>query len=210
MRNFKRNRYVYDTECYPTGIAFKFKNVEKPEEKHTFRIYHSANEKTEINDFLALSHFLHAHVEWVIGFNNLEYDDLLLNLLMLEKDRFEKCPISTIVRECYELNEKIFAAQESEEFQWDQFKRYKNRDFFNSIDLLALFNPVDRVSLKHIAIMMRWPNIIDLPYEPGTYLTLEEFNKLDHYHDNDVEITYALLQRKMADVLNERIRATRE
>ena len=210
MRNFKRNRYVYDTECYPTGVAFKFKNVEKPEEKHTFRMYHSANEKREINDFLALSHFLHAHVEWLIGFNNLEYDDLLLNLIMLEKDRFEKSPISTLVRECYELNEKIFAAQESEEFQWDQFKRYKNRDFFNSIDLLALFNPVDRVSLKHIAIMMRWPNIIDLPYEPGTYLTFEEFDKLDHYHDNDVEITYALLQRKMADVLNERIRATRE
>jgi hypothetical protein len=217
----KRKSWAYDLECYPNFFSASFEHLTS-DERREFIIYADLHDKKySINDYLALIHFVNAEVHTLVGYNNQGYDDLLMKHLLLSVDFMKHAGVSEIVKSCKSLNDKIISRQEKKFAkggkqlppQKDKYlDSLKARKLFNSIDLILQFNTINRVSLKQIAINMRWPEVIDLPFPPDHIVLKEQVHGvlssgkdgIMYYNRNDTAITKALFYMRKPE-LQERL-----
>src|SRR5690606_27972360 len=140
----------------------------------------------------------------LIGYNNQSYDDLMLKHMIINKEMFTHgVKINEIVSSLKNLSDRIISAPKLEKMTGKKDKyiqNLKSQKKFGSIDLLELFNTIDKVSLKQISVNMKWPNIIDLPFHPDHIVTYNEIEEIITYNNNDVDITEALLEIKKPDI----------
>jgi hypothetical protein len=69
--------------------------------------------------------------------------------------------------------------------------------FFSSLDMLNMFATIERISLKQVAINLKWPRVRDLPYPIDyTFTSMEEIEDTLDYNLNDVLITEYLLNKR--------------
>jgi hypothetical protein len=197
--------WTYDWEIYTNLACVTLIRSHPTEwEEHKFIIYADPRSRdNDINDYRAFVTFMQTKVRVLIGYNNQDYDDPITKHLMLSYDVFRDATASDITTSCKILSDKIIAAGDRKKKRIKEKKRdayldnLRARKLFGSLDMLLLFNTIDRVSLKQIAINLRWPEIIDLPFKPSHIVTnREEVYEILYYNRNDVLITKALLIRQ--------------
>jgi hypothetical protein len=183
----------YDIEQFANFFLACFKNIRTGEWRR-FIIFHDyRDDKLSIDQTEALINFMEREIQTVIGYNNHEYDDLMLKHILINKEMFlNSAKTSEIVLSMKRLNDRIINRQRTKDGvqKKDEYLRtLKSKKFFGSMDLFMHFNTVDRVSLKQLAINHKWPNIIDLPHPPDHIVVREEIKEIVFYCDNDVNIT---------------------
>lgn len=203
LTTVKRRRCVYDIENYPNTSTYKFKDCATGE-RFTFVIYNDPDDENKsVNDFLGLCEFIDKHVQWLIGYNNHAYDDIILNYLVMNKNRFATQSARLITKETIRISDGIINNQRGGK-PLPEIYLYKGKGPYKSFDLISLFNTIDRVGLKNLAVSLNWPILEDLPIKPGTIVTSDQLHKVLVYQDNDVEITERVLV-EMTPIINERI-----
>lgn len=122
----------------------------------------------------------------LIGFNNNEYDDLLVDFATIKRKR-ELRPTNLVkfLQEFYNMSSTIIEAGYIVARYDPIFKGFRHR--YNSIDTLkSLYETTERKSLKQTMINLKWYNVLDLPIPPGTHITWSMVDRLLYYCTNDV------------------------
>lgn len=192
---------TFDIECYPNFFAVGLKELDTGT-RYKFRIWGDPNNRLSVvNDIDKLIHFLLYKVKRLIGYNNHAYDDVLINFLLMERDRLIGGDPLRVCEELKQLSDQAILVQNERKTGFEQIvRKYKKATYFPTTDLFLLFNKIERISLKQMAVNLKWPNIIDLPYHESTYLSFEQMEKVTEYLDNDVNITEAVLENQIDEI----------
>jgi DNA polymerase elongation subunit (family B) len=172
------NVCAYDIEVYPNFFSVTFTDIFSDQTKSFVQINNDSNLK-ELREFLK-------DITVLIGYNNLDYDDRVLNYVLKGK-----------------TNEEIF---EFSNLIIKDDKKTHIRLPFTTIDLFKILHH-DRmgISLKQCAINMQWPKIQDLPIHYKSIIKEDQVQSILEYNLNDVLITKELYFR-ITDEINLRIK----
>jgi len=201
--------YGYDIEVYPNVFTFSCEHIETGN-----RWYYEISERR--NDLHGLMTFLNALRDSrsnMIGFNNFEYDWLVVNFMMCHALIWSQLTYQSITAFIYEFSSSIFNASKD-----DKFKMIQWQPIIRQIDLIQIhaLNTMDDkgqgrwTSLKMLEFNMRSVSIQDLPFPPGTYLTVDQIPVLAYYNmEGDVAATVKFYHHtveliKLRDELTER------
>jgi len=178
---------VYDIEVYPNFFCF---NAKKPNVDKWFRF--KLNENSNLNELDHLKTFLEMEAVW-IAFNQIHYDDVVLSFIMKEFRNYNNTVL--FLKDVFTFSDNVINLENN----YDYIKPYKyNKDILNglNIDLFLYWSKglriSKKISLKSLGIGLKHNKLQELPYEAGTYLSLEEQQKVFEYCDNDVLVTEKL------------------
>ena len=196
-----KGKFVFDGECFPNFTSFIFKNIITGE-KFKFIIF-SDREKParSINQLIKLVQFIEHECSWLIGYNSINYDNMLLMYLVMHYVRLRNSTIQAINSELYELSTNIIEFGKIRKTPPECYALRKIQPKFQSLDLFLIYNPTERTSLKQLAISLKWPVLEDLPFKPTHIVLFHEINKIEHYNNNDVDITEKVMYH-LTDKIN--------
>ena len=177
--------YVYDVEVYSNFFSALFLNINDTNDKREFIIFGDRDDRQDLRSFLKQNITL-------IGFNNRNYDNVILNAVLVDSDR---SPLHTTL---YKLSQQIINDPHDQEIK--QLKYLKT--CYQSIDLMAIgFNSnATRKSLKSIAVSLKWDKIQDLPIPFDRNIIDSDVPTMIDYNWNDVMITHQLYLSMKADI----------
>lgn len=206
IKTDKRRSFCFDIEVYPNLFCVNFEHMNSSD-SYFFMVYADPEDKSrDINQLKECLDFIKTEVRALIGYNNHHYDDLIVKHLVSTRSIMERCDCMAITRSCKSLNDKIIYEQRSKDMKQrndpylESLKRVKA---YNSIDLMLMFNTINRVSLKQLAINLKWPVIMDLPHSPEYIVQHTDLPDIEYYNKNDVKITKRVLA-EMKDKIKER------
>ena len=97
---------VYDIECMPNLFTVSAKNTESKN-----KVCYEISERK--NDFGKIVNLFDRRNVFFVGYNNLHYDDLLINFCLQEKDRLYRTPYFNVCAELKKLSDDIITAQDN-------------------------------------------------------------------------------------------------
>lgn len=169
--------YTYDLETFKNCFLFigKFRGHH---EVQVFEISARRNQRGELLQWLG---YLKARGVLMQGFNNLGFDELILQTLWNE-------PVFTAFT-AYNKSQEIFAGQ----FAGERINPTYHKDRqIPQVDLMKINhfdNKARATRLKDLQFAMRSESLEDLPYDPHTDLTFEQMDELIKYGIHDVTET---------------------
>lgn len=202
--------YAYDVEVYPNVFTFSCEHIETGERWY-YEISERRNDLSELVTFLIA---LHDNRVNMVGYNNFEYDWLIVNFILERYITWLHLGYEAVTGFIFGMNERIFNADRNEKFGliiW--------RPTIRQIDLIQIhaLNTIDEktgqgrwTSLKMLEFNMRNVTVQDLPFKPGTILTVDQIPVLAHYNmEGDVAATVQFFHHtveliKLRDELTER------
>lgn len=165
--------YVFDVEVYPAFFSIVLLSIDQ-KKKHVLYMYKNHNDIDHIHKL-----FMNKD-NWFVGFNSSDYDDLIMEMILLSYNRYSKIPCSQTTNEIFKYSSKIINS--------DNYKYTKG--LFNSFDLMrvaAIFK-----SLKMVGVDLKHNKIQDLPYPFNHDVQDDEVQSILDYMVNDGEITLKL------------------
>lgn len=184
--------WSYDIEVYSNFFSAAFKELKTGERK----LFLLSPYRTSSMSFSEFKKFLLTKDRWFMGFNNSEYDDVIVgNLISLSGKDFSlynqigpdgEHLLTTWLNS---ISEEIILYREMDEAQKFIKKGRRNAKFM-SLDLKKICRLFK--SLKSAAINLKWPLIQDLPIKVGSLIHEHQIDRLLRYGDNDVDITEAI------------------
>jgi len=215
--------YFYDLECYPNCLLGVFIPLDVSQEYiDMYCNADIANDETTMAEALAkidpvtfltiyddervvdqlseMAVFIDNPDVLIIGFNNNEYDDTLMNYNIIRLRRLGHKPSTiSMLRDIHETSGNIIDMGYNAVRFDPIFRNYKAR--YGSIDLFkSLYETINRKSLKQTMINLKWYNVLDLPIPPGTHITWDLLPKLVYYCTNDVLGTRAFYMHQIREV----------
>lgn len=207
----------YDIEIFSNYISFLFVDMENDQNWIDMYIDADINKDIKLkeealshikykvfilhddrNDALAFYEFM-SNIKLLIGYNSIRFDNLLIDFMYIIKDTILGNPAYGITKLKTLANEIISNNNIYFKYFNDELKAFQ--EFYTSIDLLmALFETVNKKSLKQAAINIKWYRIEDLPMHPDAFVSKEDFSKIFDYNMNDVLITRALHIHKTKEI----------
>lgn len=183
--------FVYDIEIFPNLFICVVKNTESKNVK-VYEISDRVNDLPEIYKLFRNKKILFC------GYNNLAYDSILINYLLIEYEHLIYKPIWEICTEIKAISDKLIA---SEKDKFNGLEVYKHTNTFESLDLLALmFSNKLRVGLKELQVTMEYPNVLQYDGDFNSNVQLSEIEQVIHYCKNDINSTEELLYRLEKDI----------
>lgn len=132
------------------------------------------------------------------GYNNLHYDNPVINYIIEYKDKLMQHNIATICESIFNLSKTITLSTED---NIDAWKHWKYQVWFDSFDLLTmLYSNKLRVGLKELQVTMEYPNVQEFITDWDKPLPLDKFDEMIQYNINDIESTTELLNRCKKDI----------
>lgn len=189
--------YPYDIESYPNIFTMSVSELSTGR-WWLFEISDRRNDSQALNDFLW---WLHERSDslYMVGFNNIGYDYELIHhfLTVLQSD----------------AQAIDFYNKTCEIIHGDDYRPVRPSErMIPQLDLFLVHhfnNKARSTSLKMLEFQMRSPNIQDLPYEPGTYLTYDQMDHLIQYNHKDREETIKFMLES-EEQINFRLQLCRE
>jgi hypothetical protein len=199
-----KQNWTYDEECFTNLFTITFKCYETKEITKFIVWYDPEGIRPDINQLFELVKFVFTRVHRLIGYNNREYDNPLLNAILLQRELFCKSTSRRVMEELKTLSNLLIEAQHAKDengkrITIQEVVSLKRFNFFESVDVLNMFNTVDRVGLKQVAINLRWPNILDLPFHHTALIPFDQIEFVLFYNLNDVNITEYILVEKLSE-----------
>lgn len=196
--------YVYDIEVFQNIFHCSVKNTET-EEIYKFEISERKNQLRELVKFFKQ---VNSYIKWgdfygtelvidsdiiFCGYNNLHYDNPIINYIIEYEDRLMSYNIATICNSIFNLSKTITTSTED---NIDAWKHWKYQIWFDTFDILTmLYSNKLRVGLKEIQVTMQYPNVQEFVCDWSKPLPLEDFDEMIDYNINDIESTTELLNR---------------
>ena len=201
--------YVYDIEVFQNIFHCSVKNTE------TNNIYkfEISERKNQLRDLVKFFKQVDKYITWgdyyttninipaniiFCGYNNLHYDNPIINYIIEYEDKLMQYNIPTICSSIFNLSKTITTSSED---NIDAWKHWKYQIWFNTFDILTmLYSNKLRVGLKEIQVTMQYPNVQEFVCDWTKPLPLEDFDSMIDYNINDIESTSELLNRCKKDV----------
>lgn len=201
--------YVYDIEVFQNIFHCSVKNTET-NNIYKFEISERKNQLRELvkffkqvdkyitwGDYYTTNINIPANVIFC-GYNNLHYDNPIINYIIEYEDKLMQYNIPTICSSIFNLSKTITTSSED---NIDAWKHWKYQIWFDTFDILTmLYSNKLRVGLKEIQVTMQYPNVQEFVCDWTKPLPLEDFNSMIDYNINDIESTSELLNRCKKDV----------
>ena len=183
------NKHIVDIECYWNYFCIGIKDFLTKE----IQFYEISEEK---NDLTQIYQYMTTFKGFLITFNGLHYDELMLNHLILNYNNFKHLSVIEICKRLKIFSDKLINDDSFNDNDVTKSKYYKKQ--YTSIDLFCYWSKMLRISkkmsLKSLAVQLGYPVIQELPYKPDTILKIEDLPKLRHYNRvHDLGITEMLL-----------------
>lgn len=201
--------YVYDIEVFQNIFHCSVKNTET-NDIYKFEISERKNQLRELVKFFKQ---VDKYITWgdyytkniniptniiFCGYNNLHYDNPIINYIIEYEDKLMQYNIPTICSSIFNLSKTITASSED---NIDAWKHWKYQIWFDTFDILTmLYSNKLRVGLKEIQVTMQYPNVQEFVCDWTKPLPLEDFDSIIDYNINDIESTSELLNRCKKDV----------
>jgi hypothetical protein len=201
--------YVYDIEVFQNIFHCSVKNTET-NDIYKFEISERKNQLRELVKFFKQ---VDKYITWgdyyttniniptniiFCGYNNLHYDNPIINYIIEYEDKLMQYNIPTICSSIFNLSKTITASSED---NIDAWKHWKYQIWFDTFDILTmLYSNKLRVGLKEIQVTMQYPNVQEFVCDWTKPLPLEDFDSMIDYNINDIESTSELLSRCKKDV----------
>lgn len=201
--------YVYDIEIFQNIFHCSVKNTET-NDIYKFEISERKNQLRELvkffkqvdkyitwGDYYTTNINIPANVIFC-GYNNLHYDNPIINYIIEYEDKLMQYNIPTICSSIFNLSKTITTSSED---NIDAWKHWKYQIWFDTFDILTmLYSNKLRVGLKEIQVTMQYPNVQEFVCDWTKPLPLEDFDSMIDYNINDIESTSELLNRCKKDV----------
>lgn len=201
--------YVYDIEVFQNIFHCSVKNTET-NNIYKFEISERKNQLRELvkffkqvdkcitwGDYYTTNINIPANVIFC-GYNNLHYDNPIINYIIEYEDKLMQYNILTICSSIFNLSKTITTSSED---NIDAWKHWKYQIWFDTFDILTmLYSNKLRVGLKEIQVTMQYPNVQEFVCDWTKPLPLEDFDSMIDYNINDIESTSELLNRCKKDV----------
>lgn len=201
--------YVYDIEVFQNIFHCSVKNTET-NNIYKFEISERKNQLRELvkffkqvdkyitwEDYYTTNINIPANVIFC-GYNNLHYDNPIINYIIEYEDKLMQYNIPTICSSIFNLSKTITTSSED---NIDAWKHWKYQIWFDTFDILTmLYSNKLRVGLKEIQVTMQYPNVQEFVCDWTKPLPLEDFDSMIDYNINDIESTSELLNRCKKDV----------
>lgn len=201
--------YVYDIEVFQNIFHCSVKNTET-NDIYKFEISERKNQLRELVKFFKQ---VDKYITWgdyyttniniptniiFCGYNNLHYDNPIINYIIEYEDKLMQYNIPTICSSIFNLSKTITASSED---NIDAWKHWKYQIWFDTFDILTmLYSNKLRVGLKEIQVTMQYPNVQEFVCDWTKPLPLEDFDSMIDYNINDIESTSELLNRCKKDI----------
>lgn len=201
--------YVYDIEVFQNIFHCSVKNTET-NDIYKFEISERKNQLRELVKFFKQ---VDKYITWgdyyttniniptniiFCGYNNLHYDNPIINYIIEYEDKLMQYNIPTICSSIFNLSKTITTSSED---NIDAWKHWKYQIWFDTFDILTmLYSNKLRVGLKEIQVTMQYPNVQEFACDWTKPLPLEDFDSMIDYNINDIESTSELLNRCKKDV----------
>lgn len=201
--------YVYDIEVFQNIFHCSVKNTET-NDIYKFEI---SERKNQLRDLVKFFKQVDKYITWgdyyttninipanviFCGYNNLHYDNPIINYIIEYEDKLMQYNIPTICSSIFNLSKTITTSSED---NIDAWKHWKYQIWFDTFDILTmLYSNKLRVGLKEIQVTMQYPNVQEFACDWTKPLPLEDFNSMIDYNINDIESTSELLNRCKKDV----------
>lgn len=201
--------YVYDIEVFQNIFHCSVKNTET-NDIYKFEISERKNQLRELvkffkqvdkyitwGDYYTTNINIPANVIFC-GYNNLHYDNPIINYIIEYEDKLMQYNIPTICSSIFNLSKTITTSSED---NIDAWKHWKYQIWFDTFDILTmLYSNKLRVGLKEIQVTMQYPNVQEFVCDWTKPLPLEDFDSMIDYNINDIESTSELLNRCKKDI----------
>lgn len=201
--------YVYDIEVFQNIFHCSVKNTET-NDIYKFEISERKNQLRELvkffkqvdkyitwGDYYTTNINISANIIFC-GYNNLHYDNPIINYIIEYEDKLMQYNIPTICSSIFNLSKTITTSSED---NIDAWKHWKYQIWFDTFDILTmLYSNKLRVGLKEIQVTMQYPNVQEFVCDWTKPLPLEDFDSMIDYNINDIESTSELLNRCKKDV----------
>lgn len=201
--------YVYDIEVFQNIFHCSVKNTET-NDIYKFEI---SERKNQLRDLVKFFKQVDKYITWgdyyttninipanviFCGYNNLHYDNPIINYIIEYEDKLMQYNIPTICSSIFNLSKTITTSSED---NIDAWKHWKYQIWFDTFDILTmLYSNKLRVGLKEIQVTMQYPNVQEFVCDWTKLLPLEDFDSMIDYNINDIESTSELLKRCKKDV----------
>lgn len=188
-------KWIYDIETYPNVFTF---SVIREDGKfaNTFEV---SKRKNEVDRVLACLDYVSKEEDFLVGFNNLNFDYPVVHKLLRLRDG--KMPVKgeTIARRIYG-----YAQEQIESMKGEFANTVKAEErHCKQIDLFKVHhfdNKAKMTSLKMLEFNMRSHNIEDLPFPVGMELSDEQIDVLIKYNAHDVRMTLDFYKHSVTQV----------
>jgi len=149
------------------------------------------------NDLKELREYITSNKLCLIGYNSRGYDDIVINYLM-RGIGFSDDNVTDICAKLYDLSQLIIGTPNK--WMSKELKPLLYSKEYASLDLMLVhrFHKLG-ISLKQVAIGMKWHRIQDLPLHYTATIT-NEHDAILEYNLNDVDITEELLEWSLDEV----------
>lgn len=201
--------YVYDIEVFPNVFYCTVKNSEtgrfymfeisqrKNQLDELVQFFHTVNEQHNWNDLYTTDIQLNTD-KMFCGYNNLHYDNAIINYIIDYYNVMKYKGYRTICRSIFNLSKTITTSSDDSIEAW---KKWKYATYFESFDLLTMLcsNKL-RVGLKEMQVTMQYQNVQEFVCDWQADLPEKEIDSMIEYNINDVNSTEELLNRCKKDV----------
>lgn len=201
--------YVYDIEVFQNIFHCSVKDTEKG----TIYKFEISERKNQLKELVKFFKQVDSYIKWedfyttgleidskviFCGYNNLHYDNPIINYIIEYKDILLNRNVATICSSLYHMSKIITESKEDDIEAW---KHWKYQIWFDTFDILTmLYSNKLRVGLKEIQVTMQYPNVQEFVCDWSKPLPLEDFDSMIEYNINDIESTSELLNRCKKDV----------
>lgn len=167
--------YAFDIEIFPNFFSAIFINVEDTFDEECFIVYKKQNDLGKLREFINRNITL-------VGYNNLYFDNVILNAILEER------------KGLYKLGQDII-----EDRNKDTLVNLRNKKvLYKSIDFKELCG-LD-IGLKQALIVLEWYKIQELPYSPDTVIDDEKVPLILSYNRNDILPLIKLWEELQAEI----------
>jgi hypothetical protein len=161
------------------------------------QFFHTVNEQHDWNDLYTTDIQLNTD-KMFCGYNNLHYDNAIINYIIDYYNIMKYKGYRTICRSIFNLSKVITTSSED---NIDAWKKWKYATYFESFDLLTmLYSNKLRVGLKEMQVTMQYKNVQEFVCDWRADLPEKEIDSMIEYNINDVNSTEELLNRCKKDV----------
>ena len=171
------NRVLADIETYQNFFMLGLKDYYTGETSY-FEISEWRDDRKELGDWLK------NYRGFVIGFNTIHYDNMVLAFIKRSLYSWKDIPVKHINSEIKRFSDKVIDS----DIYYEEIKpyRYEFNKQWTDIDLFLYWSKMLRlskkISLKGLGIQLGYPVVMELPYEPNTILTKEQSEEIKTYN----------------------------
>lgn len=178
----RRNVFIYDIEVYHNLFSVGFKSVDG-KEYHLFALHENRDDIQKLIDWI---NSFDGDLT-LIGHNTNGYDDLILTSIFEYTNNISNTSLKRLSDKIIKQRETFRMTEVYKNLKWYAEKRWITYDTME----LTRVNQM-RVALKFAGVILKYPKIQDLPYEPDVVLTPEQIQEVIGYMENDIDVNLQL------------------